>query len=105
MTGRFAAGARPVHDTAVENARLVATTWSQFDLVPNVTLAIVLVVGALQVARGSLSLGALVAFVSLQIMLIWPIDTLGWIIANAQEAMTAADRIYEVMDTPPQIVD
>jgi ATP-binding cassette subfamily B protein len=105
MTGKFTAGARTVHDTAVNNARLVATTWSQFDLVPNVTLAIVLVAGALQVARGSLSLGALVAFVSLQIMLIWPIDTLGWIIANAQEAMTAADRIYEVMDTPPQIVD
>jgi ATP-binding cassette subfamily B protein len=84
---------------------MLARTWSQFDLVPNVTLAVVLVVGALQVARGDLSLGALVAFVSLQVMLVWPIDALGWIIANAQEAMSAADRIYEVLDTPPSIVD
>jgi ATP-binding cassette subfamily B protein len=38
-------------------------------------------------------------------MLVWPIDALGWIIANGQEAMTAADRIYEVLDTPPSIVD
>jgi ATP-binding cassette, subfamily B, bacterial len=105
MADRFAAGARQVHDTAVGKARMLATTWSQFDLVPNVTLATVLVIGALEVAQDRMSLGALVAFVSLQVMLVWPIDALGWIIANAQEAMSAADRIYEVMDTPPSIVD
>jgi ATP-binding cassette, subfamily B, bacterial len=38
-------------------------------------------------------------------MLVWPIDALGWIIANGQEAMTAADRVYEVLDTEPSIVD
>jgi ATP-binding cassette, subfamily B, bacterial len=105
MSRRFGAGARDLHDTGVAKAMMLARTWSQFDLVPNVTLAVVLVVGALQVARGDLSLGALVAFVSLQVMLVWPIDALGWIIANAQEAMSAADRIYEVLDTPPSIVD
>jgi ATP-binding cassette subfamily B protein len=105
MAERFAVGAQRLHDTAVSKARMLAKTWSQFDLVPNITLAIVLVIGALQVARGHLSLGALVAFVSLQVMLVWPIDALGWIIANAQEAMSAADRIYEVLDTPPSIVD
>src|SRR6266542_3117532 len=105
MAGRFSEGARRLHDTAVGKARMLATSWSQFDLVPNATLATVLVVGALEVARGALSLGGLVAFVSLQVMLVWPIDALGWIIANGQEAMTAADRIYEVLDTEPSIVD
>jgi ATP-binding cassette subfamily B protein len=38
-------------------------------------------------------------------MLVWPIDSLGWIIANGQEAMTASDRIYEVFDVRPSIVD
>ncbi len=52
-----------------------------------------------------MTLGDLVAFVSLLLMLVWPIDSLGWILANGQEAMTAADRIYEVFDTPPSIVD
>jgi ATP-binding cassette subfamily B protein len=101
----FTTGARQVHDTAVGKARMVATTWSQFDLIPNVTLALVLVIGALEVSRGALSLGGLVAFVSLQVMLVWPIDALGWIIANGQEAMTAADRVYEVLDTKPSIHD
>lgn len=105
MTTRFTAGAQRLHDTAVAKARLLAKSWAQFDLVPNVTLAVVLVAGAVAVARGDLTIGGLVAFVSLQLMLVWPIDALGWIIANAQEAMTAADRIYEVFDTKPSIVD
>jgi len=52
-----------------------------------------------------MTLGDLFAFVSLMLMLVWPIDSLGWILANGQEAMTAADRIYEVFDTVPSIVD
>ncbi|GAA2589723.1 ABC transporter ATP-binding protein [Dactylosporangium fulvum] len=105
MSERFAEGARRVHDLGVGKSRMIARTLSQFDLVPNVTLAVVLVVGAVQVARGELSIGALVAFVALQVMLVWPIDLLGWIIANAQEAMSASVRIYEVLDTQPSIVD
>jgi ATP-binding cassette subfamily B protein len=105
MAARFSRRAERLHDTAVGKARLLARSWAQFDLVPNVTLAIVLVAGAVAVARGQLTLGGLVAFVSLQLMLVWPIDALGWIIANAQESMTAADRIFEVFDTRPTILD
>jgi ATP-binding cassette subfamily B protein len=105
QAARFTAGAQQVHDTGVGKARMLANTWSQFDLIPNVTLALVLVIGALEVSRGAMSLGDLVAFVSLQVMLVWPIDALGWIIANGQEAMTAADRVYEVLDTEPSVVD
>jgi ATP-binding cassette, subfamily B, bacterial len=105
MAKEFERYARKVHDTAVGKARMVATTWSKFDAVPNVTLGIVLVAGAAAVASGRMTVGELVAFVSLQLMLIWPIDALGYIIANAQEAMTAADRIYDVLDTEPSIVD
>lgn len=105
MAERFRDGARRIHDTAVGKAHLQGRTWSAFDAVPNVTLAIVLVGGAYAVGSGGMTVGQLVAFVSLQLMLVWPIDSLGWIIANGQEAMTAADRIYEVLDVQPSIVD
>jgi len=105
MAGQFDERARRLHDTAVRKARMVASTWPRFDLVPNVTLALVLVGGAVAVSAKHISLGELIAFVTLQLMLIWPIDALGWIIANGQEAMTAADRVYEVLDTEPTIVD
>ncbi|MEU6024370.1 ABC transporter ATP-binding protein [Micromonospora sp. NPDC048871] len=105
LTARFATSTRALHDTGVRKGRLLGRTAALLDLVPNLTLGIVLVAGAAAVAQGRLSIGELVAFASLQLMLIWPVQSLGWIIANGQEAATAADRIQEVLDTPPAIVD
>jgi ATP-binding cassette subfamily B protein len=101
----FRRGARVLHDAAVGKATLVARFWSLFDLVPSLTLGGVLLFGSVAVARDVMTLGDLIAFVSLMLMLVWPVDSLGWILANGQEAMTAADRIYEVFDTEPTIVD
>ena len=50
QAARFTAGARLVHDTGVGKTKMLANTWSQFDLIPNVTLALVLVIGALEVS-------------------------------------------------------
>jgi ATP-binding cassette subfamily B protein len=105
MADRFEETTRKLHDTGVLKARLLARSWAEFDLVPNATLAVVLVGGAYAVAAGQMTVGGLVAFVSLQLMLVWPIDVLGWIIANGQEAMTAANRVYEVFDIEPSIMD
>jgi len=105
MAVRFDERIRKLRGTAVAKTVMVARTWSTFDLVPASTLAIVLVGGAIAVSAGQITLGHLVAFVTLQLMLIWPIDSLGFIIASGQEAMTAADRIFEVLDTTPSIAD
>ncbi len=102
---RFDRGAMTLHDIAVGKARLVAKYWSAFDVVPNVLLSTILLVGSLAVARGELTIGELVAFVALLLMLVWPVDSLGWLLTVGQEAATAADRLYEVMDTEPSIVD
>jgi ATP-binding cassette subfamily B protein len=101
----FRRGATTLHDSSVEKARVVSRFWSTFDLIPNVTLAVVLLLGARSVASGGMTLGGLVAFVTLTLSLSWPIDSMGFILANGQEAMTAADRVYEVLDTEPAIVD
>jgi ATP-binding cassette, subfamily B, bacterial len=105
MAGRFAAEIGELRDIAVDKAALLSRASAKFDLVPNLTLAVVLVAGSVAVADGELTIGRLVAFASLQLMLVWPIESLGWIIANGQESMTAADRVYEVMDTVPAVED
>ncbi len=105
VSARFGEGARRLHDSSMEKARLVAKFWALFDLVPNAALAVVLLTGSLAVAGGKLSLGGLVAFVALMLMLVWPVDALGWILATGQEAMTAADRVFEILDTQPSVVD
>ncbi|GAB7050101.1 ABC transporter ATP-binding protein [Catenuloplanes indicus] len=105
MAGRFADKIGELRDIAIDKAGLLSRASAKFDLVPNLTLAVVLVVGSIAVAAGELTIGRLVAFASLQLMLIWPVESLGWIIANGQESMTAADRVFEVMDTPPAVTD
>lgn len=105
VAARFDETARALHDSGLHKARLIGKYWSAFDVIPNAMLATVLVVGAVAVARGDMTIGQLVAFVSLTLMLVWPVDSLGWLLAMAQESMTAADRIYEVLDTDPSIVD
>jgi ATP-binding cassette, subfamily B, bacterial len=105
VAAKYGDAAKLVHDTGVRKAIMVASTWSRFDLVPNITLAIVLVGGAYAVAKHEMTIGGLVAFVTLELMLIWPVDALGWIISNLQESMTAADRIYEVWDSEVTIKD
>jgi ATP-binding cassette subfamily B protein len=105
MSQQYAASAARLRASEIESVDLQATFWSLIDLVPNVTLMSVLVVGALAVGNGSLTLGGLVAFISLVLMLVWPMESLGKIVANGREAGVAAGRIFEVFDTVPEIAD
>jgi ATP-binding cassette subfamily B protein len=88
-----------LYTTEVEKVRLASRFWSFLGVIPNLTLVIVLLLGALAVGREAITLGTLVAFITLMLSLIWPVTSLGGILAMAQEAMTAADRISEILDT------
>src|SRR5690348_3333403 len=79
--------------------------WAVLEGVPQLVLAAVTGGGVLAVAHGAISVGAFVAFVTLYLRLIWPIVSLGWLLAIMQEAASASRRIFEVLDTPPTILD
>ena len=102
---RHFAQARVVYRTQVDKARLRGTFWAALDLVPNAAIGLLLLLGILAVGRHELSLGGLVAFVTLTLLLVWPIEAMGFILAAGQEAATAAQRIYEIFDTAPAITD
>jgi ATP-binding cassette subfamily B protein len=102
---RYGKHAGRVAGSSVEKARLLAKFWALLEFIPGVTLAIVVLLGAYAVADGSLTVGGLVAFISLMYLLSWPVEELGWILGEAQEAATAAERVMELFDTRPDIVD
>ena len=95
--------AMTVYHTQVSKARLRGAFWASLDLVPNVTIAAILLIGALAVSSRSLTIGGLVAFVALVLQLVWPIEAMGYILALGQEGATAAQRVYEILDTQPGI--
>jgi ATP-binding cassette subfamily B protein len=105
VDARFGQAAERLAGSWMDAVALRARFWTLLDVIPNLSLAVVLCVGALAVAKDLLSLGGLIAFLALQLQLVWPIDALGWILAIGQEAATAAERVYEVLDTPVEIAD
>jgi len=71
------AKATEVYQTQVEKAGLLGSFWALLDLIPNAVIGIIIVLGAVAVSRGSLSLGGLVAFITLALQLVWPVEALG----------------------------
>jgi len=99
------AQAAEVCRTQVEKAGLLGSFWALLDLIPNAVIGLIIVLGAIAVAGHSLTLGGLVAFITLALELVWPVEAMGYIIASGQEAATAAQRVLEIFDTQPEITD
>ena len=93
-----------LYESEMQQVRLAAKFWTFLEVLPNVALVAVLLLGALAVGNDALSLGTLVAFVTLMLSLVWPVESLGVILAMLQESMTAADRVLEILDTKPKII-
>ncbi|HZB48171.1 MAG TPA: ABC transporter ATP-binding protein [Mycobacteriales bacterium] len=105
VLSRYLDGARTLRDAELHKIRVLAYFWALLEVHPQVVLAIVVLGGSVAVVEGALTLGGLVAFVSLFLLLQWPIISLGWLVAMAQEAETATERVFEVLDTPPMVQD
>src|SRR5579859_2847268 len=102
---RHEAQAAEVCRTQVEKAGLLGSFWALLDLIPNAVIGVIIVLGAVAVSTHSLTLGGLVAFITLALQLVWPVEAMGYIIASGQEASTAAQRVLEIFDTQPEITD
>jgi ATP-binding cassette subfamily B protein len=105
MLAGFSADARRLRGAELVKIRTLGRFWALLEGHPQVVLAGATVGGVWAVAHGALSIGELVSFITLYLRLIWPIIALGWLLALAEEAASAARRIFEVLDTEPTIVD
>jgi ATP-binding cassette subfamily B protein len=104
VSAQYESAARKLYDTSMDKVRLSAKFWSFLEVIPNVAVVIVLLTGAIGVGKGLLTPGELVAFITLLLSLVWPVASLGVILAMAQEAMTSSARILEIFDIEPDIV-
>ncbi len=72
---------------------------------PQIGLALVVLFGGWLVVHGSLKVGAIVAFSLYIVMLQAPFQMLGMIIMMGQRASASSQRIYEILDEEPTVVD
>lgn len=105
ITARFLADARRLRGTELRKVRLRAALWCVLVLLPEAAIAVILALGTYGVSTGVLTVGTLVAAVTIMTYLYWPIASLGWLLTEAGNAGAASRRFWEVMDVRPTITD
>ncbi|MGA2009873.1 MAG: ABC transporter ATP-binding protein [Solirubrobacteraceae bacterium] len=100
---RFDHTVQRVFDQQMLATRIQAFYGPLISFLPNLGLAAILLFGGRDVIDGSLSLGAFTAFYAYLLMLISPMQTLGYMLGAAQRASASGARIFEVLDREPTI--
>jgi ATP-binding cassette subfamily B protein len=102
---RFDRQLTDLYDTQVRRVSVSAKFWTLLEVIPNLTLIIVLGLGAYAAGHQYVTMGTLVAFITMMLSLVWPIASLGFLLSMMQESFTAANRIAEIFDAPKEIAD
>ena len=102
---RFNNQAERLYDTQVQKVAMSARFWTLLEVIPNITLILVLGFGAYAAGHGLVTMGTLVAFITMMLSLVWPVSSLGFLLSMTQESFTAADRVAEIFDADRDIVD
>jgi ATP-binding cassette subfamily B protein len=100
---RFQRAVGRVFDQSIYATRLQAFFSPLIGLLPQIGIALVLLVGGRQVIDGSLSPGVFVSFYFYVGMLAGPLRSLGMAMGMAQRAVASGDRMFEILDREPAI--
>jgi len=104
-TQAFLAQARELRRTELTKVGVLASLWALIIALPELTLAGMLALGGYEVAAGSLSLGTVIGAITILTYLRWPLESLGWLLADAGNAAAATTRYWEVRDTALAVTD
>jgi ABC-type multidrug transport system fused ATPase/permease subunit len=100
---RFRRAVARVFDQSVYSTRLQATFSPLIGFLPQLGIALVLLVGGREVIAGDLSLGDFTAFYTYVAMLAGPMRSLGMTMGMAQRAIASGNRLFEILDREPRI--
>ena len=100
---RFRRAVARVFDQSIYSTRLQAFFSPLIGLLPQLGIALVLLIGGRQVIDGNLSLGDFTAFYTYLVMLAGPMRMLGMALGMAQRAIASGNRLFEILDREPRI--
>ncbi len=100
---RFSRAVSRVFDQSIYSTRLQAFFSPLIGLLPQIGIALVLLIGGREVIAGNLSLGNFTAFYTYLVMLAGPLRMLGVAMGMAQRAIASGNRLFEILDREPLI--
>jgi ATP-binding cassette, subfamily B, bacterial len=105
LAARFAEQARELRHTELRKVHVVGLLWAAIIVLPEFAIGGQLLYGTFGIANGTMTLGTLIAAIAVATYLRWPTDSIGWLLAEANQAATAAMRYWEVRDAKITIAD
>ncbi|MBM3667609.1 MAG: ABC transporter ATP-binding protein [Actinobacteria bacterium] len=103
MHARFSRSVDRVFEQSMFTTRLQSFYTPLMGFLPNIGLAVVLLVGGRQVINGSLSVGDFTIFYTLLLILSGPVRWLGMSLNMAQRAVASGNRLFEILDREPSM--
>ena len=92
-------------DAQMKAAQLSATLTPVVEFLAALAVTVIVWYGGHEVIRGNLTSGSLIAFLVYAVNISNPVKRLGNVYGNIQRAVAAAERVFEVLDTLPEIQD
>lgn len=92
-------------ERALAASRIVHTYMPFVGLVSGIATVIILGYGSNLVVRGEITVGELAAFILYLSMFFGPIQTMGDLYNSLLSTAASAERIFQLLDTKPQLVD
>lgn len=103
LASTFAKQAKELRLVELRKVHVVGLLWAAIIMLPEIAIGGLLLYGTFGIANGAMTLGTLVAAVTVATYLRWPTDSIGWLLAESNQAATAASRYWEVRDAPVTI--
>ena len=103
--GRFNERIETTYEAGLYRARLGAILSPIIGFLAFASITFTLWFGSYGVIQGRLTAGELVAYLVYTMMVAGPVATLAGLYAQFQSAVGSAERLFELMDTPPEIAD
>jgi ABC-type multidrug transport system fused ATPase/permease subunit len=100
---RFQRSVSRVFDQSIYSTKLQAFFSPLIGLLPQIGIALVLLIGGREVINGTLSLGDFTAFYTYLVILAGPMRMLGVAMGMAQRAVASGNRLFEILDREPEI--
>ena len=103
--GRMRSVADEVHKDSMEVVRLRTIYGPLFYFLPGIGQLVIVAFGGWLALNGDMTTGELVASLQFLNMLVWPVQSLGEMIASGQRALVSGARVWNVLKEEPSITE
>lgn len=104
-TGKLRAISRKLYAARLRTVRMNARYTPALQAVPSLGQVGMLALGGWMATRGQITLGTFVAFSTYLAQLVGPVRMLAMMLTVGQQARAGVERVYELIDTEPELSD